>query len=100
MKTAVFAEALKSLLDETFDSHNGIYLDKGTSLFETLDGITAADASRVSGDAASIAAHVVHMTFYLDVLERYISNTLNGPVDWRAIWRDTRTVTPIEWDQI
>ena len=100
MKTAIFADALKSLLDETFDSHHGIYLDKGTSLFETLDGITAAEASRTSGGAASIAAHVVHMTFYLEVLDGYIKNTLSGPVDWQVAWRDTQAVTPAEWDQV
>ena len=100
MKTELFADALKSLLDETFESHHGIYLDKGTSLFETLDGITADEASRASGDAATIAAHVVHLTFYLEVLEGYIKNGPTGPVDWREIWRDVHAVTPGEWDDI
>ena len=100
MNSPVFADVLKSLLDETFDAHQGIYLDKGTSLFETLDGITAADASRASGHAATIAAHVVHLTFYLEVLERYIQTGPSGPVDWRAIWRDVHAVTPTEWDEI
>ncbi len=100
MRTAVFAEALKSLLDETFDAHNGIYLDKGTSLFETLDAVSAVDASNTSGSAATIAAHVVHMTFYLEVLEGYIKTGPSGPVDWRSIWRDVHAVTPLEWDEI
>ena len=31
-----FAKALLALLDETFDNVRGYYLDRGTSLFETL----------------------------------------------------------------
>jgi hypothetical protein len=100
MNPAVFPDALNALLDETFDAHHGIYLDKGTSLFETLDAISAAEASKTSGNAATIAAHVVHVTFYLEVLERYIEVGPSGPVDWREIWRDVHAVTPGEWDDI
>jgi hypothetical protein len=34
-----FTAALFDLLDETFVSHHGICLDKGTSFFETLETI-------------------------------------------------------------
>ncbi|GAB4539317.1 MAG: hypothetical protein Kow0063_28020 [Anaerolineae bacterium] len=93
-----FTRQLFSLLEETFETHYGIYLDKGTSLFETFDTITAAEASRpVGGKCASLAAQVAHVTFYLDVLERYILARDVGDVDWEEIWRTVKEVTPDEW---
>ena len=93
-----FTTEVFNLLDETFENHHGIYLDKGTSHFETLEGIGADEAScPVGGKCASIAAQVAHVTFYLDVLERYIQTNDAGDVDWREIWRTTREVTPEEW---
>ena len=41
-----FTSILYDLLDETFERVHGIYLDKGTSLLETLATITAEEASR------------------------------------------------------
>ena len=37
----LFTGELFPMLEETFERVHGIYLDKGTSLFETLDTITA-----------------------------------------------------------
>jgi hypothetical protein len=49
-----FTSNLFDLLDEAFESHHGIFLDKGTSLFETLENITAQEASiPVGGKCAS-----------------------------------------------
>ena len=36
---------LFDVLDEAFVTHHGIFLDEGTSLFETLETITAEEAS-------------------------------------------------------
>ncbi len=44
-----FTGALYTLLDETFDNVHGIFLDKGTSMFETLATISAAGASIPGG---------------------------------------------------
>jgi hypothetical protein len=78
-----FTAEFFDLLDETFENHHGIYLDKDTSLFTTLAGINAAEASQpVGGKCASIAAQVAHVTFYLEVLERYIQEKGAGDVDW------------------
>lgn len=50
-----FTKALDGLLNETFSNVQGIYLDRGTSLFETLETISAEDASRpVSATCAFI----------------------------------------------
>ena len=93
-----FATQLFALLDETFENHHGMFLDKGTSLFETLKTITAAQASCPIGEGrASLAAHVAHVTFYLDVLERYILARLTDDVDWKDIWLHVKEVTPEEW---
>jgi hypothetical protein len=87
-------------LDETFSEVHGIYLDKGTTLFETLDSITAEEASqRISPNTATIAAQVEHIRFYLDVLDKYINTLEESKNNWRDIWETVGAVTPAEWEQ-
>jgi hypothetical protein len=94
-----FLNSLFALLDETFETHHGIYLDKNTSLFQTLETVSAEEASIPVGDkCASLAAQVAHVTFYLEVLERYIFLGNAGNVDWGEIWRTIEKVTPDEWE--
>ena len=94
-----FTNELFEVLDETFEQVRGIYLDKGTSLFETLASISAEEASRpVSATCATIAAQVEHVRFYLDVLEQYLMKQNVGKVDWQEIWRTVQGVTPEEWE--
>lgn len=96
-----FTTPLFALLDETFEKVQGIFLDGGTSLFETLEGISAEDASRpVAPGRATIAAQVDHVRFYLDVLERYMRGESVGKVDWKDIWNRVGRVTPPEWQEI
>jgi hypothetical protein len=95
---ALFATELFDILDETFETHHGIYLDKGTSLFQTLATIRAEEASQPVGNkCASLAAQVAHVTFYLEVLERYLLTGQGEKVDWGEIWRTVEAVTPDEW---
>jgi hypothetical protein len=90
---------LFELLDEVFETHHGIFLDPGTSLFDTLATINASEASLpVGGKCATLAAQVAHVTFYLEVLERYILSQDAGEVDWGEIWRCVQEVTPEEWE--
>ncbi|MBP7999685.1 MAG: hypothetical protein KA314_27595 [Chloroflexi bacterium] len=96
-----FAEALLALLDETFDNVRGYYLDKGTSLFETLATLSATEASvPVGGKCATLAAQVKHVAFYLDVLEKSVRTGQFTRVDWGEIWRTIGSVTPDEWEAI
>ena len=96
-----FTSALYMLLDETFDNVHGYFLDKGTSLFETLATLSAEEASVPVGDkCATLAAQVKHVAFYLDVLEHNMRTGLNEPVDWGEIWRTTKAVTPAEWETL
>ncbi|MFZ2362651.1 MAG: hypothetical protein WA040_25140 [Anaerolineae bacterium] len=99
--TEHFQQALLAVLDETFDTVRGIYLDHGTSLFETLAGITAVEASiPVGGKCATLAAQVKHTAFYLDVLERVVRTQDTSPVDWDEIWRTVGAVSDDEWTAI
>ena len=76
---------LFGLLTETFEQVHGIFLDKGTSLFETLDGITAEQASRATSDhCATLAAQVNHVRFYIDVLEEYMLEARTEQADWEG----------------
>jgi hypothetical protein len=99
-KTQDFTANLFQLMEETFEArHHGIYLDKGTSLFETLETISAEDASiPVGGRCASLAAQVAHVTFYIEAFERFALQGDDTPVDWGYIWRTVEKVTAEEWD--
>jgi len=95
-----FANNLFLLMEETFEpKHHGIYLDEGTSLFETLETVSAEEASiPVGGKCASLAAQVAHVTFYIESFERYALQGDNSPRDWGHIWRTVEKVTPGEWE--
>jgi len=91
-----FKAAIIEILDETFDTHHGLYLDRGTSLFETLATVTAAEASiPVSASCASIAAQVNHVTYYLDVLNGDLSGKEVAAVNWNAAW----TIGPVDAEE-
>jgi len=93
-----FTKALFILLDETFDSVQGYFLDPGTSLFETLASITAEEASiPVGGQCATLAAQVKHVAFYLDVVDNSVRIPDYPRVDWSEIWRTVGRVTSDEW---
>lgn len=96
-----FAGALRIVLDETFDDVKGIYLDKGTSFFETLAGISAEEASiPVGGKCATLAAQVKHVAFYLDVVVNSVRDPNTPRADWNEIWRTVDAVSPEEWQAI
>jgi hypothetical protein len=101
IESAQFTGALYMLLDETFDNVQGIFLDKGTSMFETLATISAEEASiPVGGQCATLAAQVKHTAFYLEGVERNMRSGTYERVDWGEIWRTTSAVTPNEWAAI
>lgn len=101
IQTDHFTSALYALLDETFDNVHGFYLDKGTSMFETLATISAVEASiPVGGKCATLAAQVKHVAFYLDVLEKAVRTQQFERQDWGKIWRETSAMTPAEWSAL
>ena len=101
ISSELFWQELDGVLTEAFESVQGIFLDRGTSLMETLAGITAAEASiPVGGKCATIAAQVAHVIFYIDVLDRFIKTGQNERVDWGEVWRTVRGVDEAEWDDL
>jgi hypothetical protein len=96
-----FVNNLMQFMEETFESkHHGIYLDKGTSLFETLETVSAEEASIPVGEkCASLAAQVAHVIFYIESFERFALQNDTSPRDWGEIWRTVEKVTPEDWDE-
>src|SRR5690606_29128170 len=95
-----FSNLLNVFLEETFETHHGIYLDKNNALFATLDTISAEEASvPVGGKCASLAAQVAHTTFYIESFERYAFEGDDSPRDWGDIWRRVEKVNAEEWQE-
>ena len=94
-------KALILCLEETFTKVRGIFLDKGTTLFETIDSMTAAEASeKISPNSATIAAQLDHVRFYLDVLDDYMKTKQDPKANWRDIWENVGTVDEVQLGQI
>ena len=80
-------ERLKEILRETFEG--GIpgqgteYLDYTSGIRNTLDPLTAAQASARPGGHPSIAAHARHMAFHLRVTAEWIQGD-HHKRDWLA----------------
>ena len=101
IKQEDFSINLLKLMQETFENPHGIFLDKSTSLFQTLESVSAQEASTpVGGKCTSLAAQVAHVTFYIESFERFAIYQDTSPVDWGAIWRTVEKVTPEEWDAL
>ncbi|MFC2077184.1 hypothetical protein ACFLTM_00045 [Candidatus Bipolaricaulota bacterium] len=101
MRQESFSAELLEILEEVFDTHHGVLLDKGTSLFATLDRVSADAASTpIAAGTASIATHVEHVIYYLEVLGGDIAREDIGTVDWSEIWNRVSTVTTEEWNEL
>ena len=100
IRTEEFTKILFALLEETHHTVDGLYLDPGTSLKETLGAIDAEAASRpLVADGSTVAGHVNHAEFYLQVMMDYMQGKWYEKVDWKAAWA-TRTVTADEWEAL
>ena len=98
-----FTKSLFRILKETFEGPppktSSAFLDQGCGLFQTVEKLTAEDASRPAREGGTtIAAHCAHMKFYLDVLHRYMRGPIE-PADWKQSWL-VRTVGPDEWESL
>lgn len=92
--------SIKIALGEAFDTVVGMYLDKGETLWETLDAVTAEQASVPIGPGGnSIAGQVAHMTFYFDVMAAYMRGEEPAKPDWAAAWR-TMEVDEDTWHEL
>lgn len=94
-----FRNNLLKFMTETFEKPMGIFLDPDTALFQTLETVSAEEASiPVGGKCASLAAQVAHMTFFIESFERFALQGDDSPRDWGLIWRTVEKVTPEEWE--
>lgn len=91
---------LEAFLLEAFESVQGqpLFINRGESLFQTLADITAEQASQPMGECATLAAHVEHIRYYLDVLEDYMFKKDLSHVNWNKVWETVTTVSDEEWD--
>ena len=96
----LITKQILSLLKEVFVEVQGAILDRGTSLCETLDSLTAADASKPSiPGGTSIAGHTEHILFYLRVTDAYMEGRDLGKLDWKQSWL-VHEVTESEWTDL
>ena len=93
-----FAGAIAYLLRETFEGspegQPSAYLDRGTGFFNTLEGLSAASASR-EFTGTTIAAQTEHAKFYLDRLCEFMKGRTDR-VNWDDSWL-IETVNETEW---
>lgn len=98
IETKEFVKNISALLGETFNSSGdrpfSIYLDGKVGVFETLEKLSAEQASRET-NGNTIAAHAEHLRFYLVVLKNYMSGS-RETVDWAESWK-MKTVSEPEW---
>ena len=96
-------EELLYALNECFDGEGregGIFLESDDAgLFFILDALNAKEASSpIAG--MSIANHVYHLLFALDVfIKRVNGNKSALSVDWNASWRE-RSLNEVEWGRM
>jgi hypothetical protein len=88
-------------LEEAFENVHGYFLDRGTSLFETLATVSAAEASQAATPSVgTLAAQVNHLAFYLDAGVTFVTQGPPAePLDWDGSWAVT-TVTDEEWQAL
>lgn len=72
-KDKMITTEILDLLKETFEQVEGYYLDRGTSLLETINAISVEAASlERSGDGETIAGHVYHCACHLGAIRSFI----------------------------
>lgn len=102
MTTSDFTGNLFQLLKEFFESPpstGAACLDQKTGLFDTLNALSAEQASKRVQDAPSIASHCEHVCFYNDLLMGDLQGKIVGKVDWKQTWAK-QTVNDGEWQTL
>lgn len=106
MNTADIARTLAGLFGELAEGTNGTYgpfiLDSGDAgLLRSLDLLTAEEASQSSNGGATLAAHALHLSYGLSLMNRWAREGGNPFADatWDAAWK-TSTVDDAAWNEI
>jgi hypothetical protein len=103
MAEANFILALRDLLTELLDgppSNSGFVLNPGDAgLLRSLAKLSSGDASAIpAGGGASIAAHVDHVRYGFELLNRWAAGEKNpyADADWSKSW-ERLTVSDQQW---
>ncbi len=100
IETKDFVNSLNYLFKETFEGsppQGSIYLDKGIGVFNTIENLDAQTVSR-AGSSTTIAAHVEHLRYYLDVLNNFMQGIVQA-ADWDKSWAK-KEVSVEEWEDL
>jgi hypothetical protein len=95
------ATVLGEILDGAAPDAGWLLNRRDPGLLHSLDALTAEQASAVpTGGASSIAAHVDHLCYGLDLLNRWArGESPFADADWTASWR-RQTVSSAEWEEL
>ena len=105
MSDAIASEAIQkavlNVLTETFEKGYRYYTEEGGTILETLETVSAEEASRAASPlVGTLAAQVFHTAFYLEDSIRGATGADGGEeTDWAGSWSLT-TVTEAEWDDL
>lgn len=104
MNAQMIAESLTAVMNELVNGtapSGGMLLNSGDrGILHALDTLTAKDASVIVNGGSSIAAHVAHVTFYANVINRVVAG--ENPwetADWTASWKKP-VVNAEEWENM
>jgi hypothetical protein len=104
MNTRDVTESLIAVMNELVNGTaptGGLLLNSGDrGILHALDKLTAKDASVIVNGGSSIAAHVAHVTFYANIINRVAAgeNPWEG-ADWAASWKKP-VVNAEEWENL
>lgn len=98
----VLARLFSELVDGTVPGGGAFILNSGDAgLLQSLDKISATDASRDVNEGATIAAHVQHLRFGLSLMNQWAREGGNpfANAKWDEAWKIS-TVDDGAWDEI
>ena len=98
----VLARLFSELVDGAVAEGAAFILNSGdVGLLQSLDKISATDASRSVNDGATIAAHAQHVRYGLSLMNQWASEGGNpfANAKWDEAWK-TSTVDAAAWDEI
>lgn len=98
-----FVNNLLFFLTETFEGTPEFptaYLDTNVSFFDACQAISAEQASTpIAKGGMTLAAHVEHTRFYIDLLLKHMQGRTTKDVDWDETWQQ-QTVSDDAWDAL
>src|SRR5262245_64265934 len=96
------ARLFSELVDGVGSRPGGFVLNTGdVGLLQSLDKLSAADASRSANDGATIAAHAQHLRYGLSLMNRWATEGGNPFADAR--WDDAWKISSVDqaaWQEI